>query len=287
MRCADSSDAVDAKRKQAEQVVLVGEVLAYAFLKHLAELVPDVRVGIRLHLAEHVEHALRQRVLDRFDAVVLLQDLPRDVERQVVGIHHAADEAQVERQEVLRLVHDEHALHVELQAARRLAVPEIERRALRHVKQTRVLEPAFHLVVAPRRRVLEVVRDVLVERLVLVLADVVARPGPQRLGLVYGFKFVRALLVVAFAAKTRVLGHHHWDADVVRVLANHGPEAKVVRVLLGIVAQGQRDARPAGSVVHGLYRIVLLARATPSASRFAPRARRVTTSTSLATMKEL
>ena len=189
---------------------------------------------------EHVEHALGQGIADRPGAVVLLQDFPGDVERQVAGVHHAAHEAQVQGQELVRLVHDEHALHVELQAAGHLPVPKVERRTLGDVEQARVVELALHLVVAPRRRVVEVVGDVLVELLVLVVVDVVARSRPQRLRRVDCLEFRRVLsrrLVVVPVAG--LLGHHHRDAHVVRVLAHHGAQPEAIGELLGVGLQGQ------------------------------------------------
>jgi hypothetical protein len=52
---------------------------------------------------------LTQPVADGFDVARLLQDLARDVERQVVAVDDAAHEAQVRRQQLVGVVHDEHA----------------------------------------------------------------------------------------------------------------------------------------------------------------------------------
>ena len=59
---------------------------------------------------------------------ILLQHLARDVEREVRRIDDAADEAQIQRQKLAGPVGDEDAPHVELDAARRLPVPQVERR---------------------------------------------------------------------------------------------------------------------------------------------------------------
>ena len=189
---------------------------------------------------------LVKRVADRPGPVVLLQDLPRDVERQVAGVHHAAHEAQVKRQKLVRLVHDEDALHVELQATRQFAVPQVERCPLGDVEQARVLELALDLVVAPRGRVVEVVRDVLVELLVLVVADVVARAGPQRLRGIDRLQ-LRRLVVVAVVVAA-FLGHHHRDAHVVRVLAHHRAQPVALGELLGVGFQCQGHPGPARHV---------------------------------------
>ena len=120
----------------------------------------------------------------------LLQDLARDVQRQVVRVDHALDEAQVGRHQLLGVVHDEHALDVQLDAAALVAVPQVERRVRRHVQQLGVFAAALDAVVGVGQRRLEVVRDVLVELVVLLLGDVGLGAGPQRAGLVDGLEFV-------------------------------------------------------------------------------------------------
>ena len=95
-----------------------------------------------------------------------------------------AHEAQVRRHQLLGIVHDEHAADVELDAAPVLAIPEIERRALRHEEQLREFLTAFDSGVHVRERRLEVVADVLVELVVLLVGDLRLGPRPQRRGLV-------------------------------------------------------------------------------------------------------
>src|SRR5262249_59069351 len=94
-----------------------------ALLKRLAPLVP--------HLGEGGGEPPDEVAADRLDLAVLLQDLARHVERQVVGGHHPAHEAQPRRQELLAVVHDEHALDLELPPAARVVVPHAERPPLR------------------------------------------------------------------------------------------------------------------------------------------------------------
>ena len=88
------------------------------------------------------------------------------------------------RHQLLGVVHDEHAPHVELDAAPVVAVPQVERRPLRQVEQQRVFLPALDLRVHAGERRLEVVRHVLVELVVLLLGDVGLRARPQRRRLV-------------------------------------------------------------------------------------------------------
>ena len=142
---------------------------------------PELRVlllVVRRELFEQREHLARAAAADRLDVLRFLQDLARDVERQVVRVDDAAHEAQVRRQQLLGVVHDEHAPHVELDAVARVAVPQVERRARRDVEQVRELLPALDARVRPRERILEVVADVLVELLVLLVGDVRLAAAP-------------------------------------------------------------------------------------------------------------
>ena len=90
-----------------------------ALLEHRAELGPErlVLLGpLLLHLLEGGQEPPDEVLADGLDLAVLLEDLARDVERQVVRRHHAAHEAQVRREQLPPVVHDEHALDVERQA---------------------------------------------------------------------------------------------------------------------------------------------------------------------------
>ena len=128
--------------------------------------------------------------LDRVDVLALLQDLARDVERQVGRIDDAAHEAQVERHQLLGVVHDEDALHVELHAVAGSALEHVERGAGRDVEQLRVFLLAFDAGMRPGQRVLEIVGDVLVELLVLLFGDLVLGAPTERAGLVDGLVLV-------------------------------------------------------------------------------------------------
>ena len=127
---------------------------------------------------------------DRLHIAAFLQQFARHIQRQIGGIDYALHEPQIRWQQLLGVVHDEHALHVQLQPAAMLAVPQVERRMLRHVQQLRVLAAALDAVVRPRERVVVVVRDVLIELLVLLVADIALRACPQRARLVDGLVLV-------------------------------------------------------------------------------------------------
>jgi hypothetical protein len=78
-------------------------------------------------LREHI-HALLDDVLaDDFEDLVLLKSLTRDVERQVFRIDDTLDKVEVLRNEVLAVIHDEHAPDVEFDiVALFLALKQIE-----------------------------------------------------------------------------------------------------------------------------------------------------------------
>ena len=166
-----------------------GLVRRQAFLDDRAQLGPERPVvghRVALELVERRVDLLHQLLADELDLAVLLQDLARHVERQVVGVDDAADEAEVLRHQLLALVHDEDALHVQLQAPLHLGVVEIERGPGRDVEQRVGLERALHPHRDRPQRIGPVVRDVAVEVLVLGLGDLGLGPVPDRLHRVEG-----------------------------------------------------------------------------------------------------
>ena len=139
---------------------LVGEVLGRAFLEHLTEGFPERRVLLWLVFrlfAQHVQHALGERAAQGIHGFVLLQDFPRHVQGQIFSIEHTFDEAQVQGQELLRVVHDKGALYVQFDAALHVSIPQVKGRAGGDVQQAGVFEPALDAVVTPGQRVFEIV----------------------------------------------------------------------------------------------------------------------------------
>ncbi len=256
--------AVGQRRRKAQQagdLLLVGEVLAHTFLEHLAEGFPEggVLLLVRRLIAvgqalEQGQHFLRAPRTDGVDVLRFLQDLARHVQRQIGRIDHTAHEAQVARHQLLGVVHDEHPLHIELDAMTGVAVPQIEGRVLRDVEQVGVFVPALDTRVGPRQRVLEVVRDVLVKTLVLVLADVVLGARPQGIGLVDRLILVGhhlgLLVLVPF-----LLLHHDRLHDVVGVLAHQALQLPRRQQVFLSFAQVQGDLGAAArlfNLFHGV-----------------------------------
>ncbi len=220
---------------QIEELVLVrGVVVDQALLERRPELGPELDVVLALlalHLVEGGEHLLDELLLDHLDLAILLQDLAGHVERQVVGIDHALDEPQVRRHQLLALVHHEHALDVELDAALHLGAVQVERRLARQVEQCVRLDRALHAHGDAAQWIGPVVGDVLVELLVLVVGDLALGAVPDRLH--------RVERLVAELDRVR---------DEVRValhdVAEHLLVGVVAHAVLGVDrAQVQRDRR--------------------------------------------
>ncbi|MNF69944.1 hypothetical protein D3C84_518410 [compost metagenome] len=240
--------------QQAGDFLLVGEIFCRALFHDLTEVFPEALVLLRLVLRQffqHVQHALGQRRLHRVDHRILLQDLAGNVQRQVVGVDHALDEAQVQRQELVGLVHDEHALHIQLEALGSIALVQVERRSARHIQQRGVFQLALDLVVAPGQRVVEVMGDVLVELLVFLVLDLGTRAGPQGAsavdGFPLGFSFGGGRLVFT------VLLFRQLDrqGDMVGVFLDDVAQAPAVGELFLALFQVQDDARAALGLVDG------------------------------------
>merc|ERR1711988_182208 len=118
--------------EEIRQLRAVRRVLVDAELQVLPELLVELLVIVSLlrDLREHLEALLHEVLLDHAEDLVLLQRLARDVEWQVLRIYNALDEAEPLRDQLLAVVHDEDAAHVQLDVvALLLRLEEVERRA--------------------------------------------------------------------------------------------------------------------------------------------------------------
>ena len=241
------------KAQQLGDAFAVGRVFARAFLEHLAELGPEGRVVVLLVLGQVFQQrqdALGRPFANGAHVAAFLQNLARDVQRQVGRIDHPAHEAQVRRQQLFGVVHDEHALHIQLDAAARIAVPQVEGRVLGQVEQLGVFAAAFHAVVRPGQRVVEIVRDGLVELAVLLVGDVGLAARPQRAGLVHRLPLVLLHLLVLLGVPL-LLGHEDGQRDVVGIAAQDLAQLPAVEQFVFVGAQVQRDVGAARGLVGG------------------------------------
>jgi hypothetical protein len=197
------------------------------------------------HVFDHAQHALGAAFADGLDGAAFLQQLARDVERQVGRIHHALDEAQVGGHQRLGVVHDEDALDVELHARGLVAVEHVHGRLGRDEEQLRVLGRAFHAVVRGGQRRFAVVADLAVELVVLVLRDVFFGARPQGRRLVDGLPLAgghHLAGLVVFALFPLLFGHQDGQRDVVGVFVDDALELPGIEVVERIFLEVQDDA---------------------------------------------
>ncbi len=179
------------RREQAklQQGALLVGFAEEALLEDPSELVPEGAVGlgpVLLHLFEGGGDLAGQALADGPDLAILLQDLARDVQREVLGVHHPAHEAQVIGKKLLAAVHDEDPLDVELHAPASIRDEEVQRGLGRDEEQGLELEGALALHRDRLQGVRPVVGDVPVELVVLLGLDLIGRTGPQGLHGVQG-----------------------------------------------------------------------------------------------------
>ena len=199
-------------------------------------------LGLSLELAQD---SLDHGAADLGHQGVGLQHLAADVERQVLGIDDAAQESQVGRHQPGAVVGDEHPLDVELQLVLPLGLIQVERPARRHEEETAVLDHPFRLEMQMHPGIVEAMADVVIELLVLFLADLGLGPGPERRGLVEGRLRAIGLLLVQHDGDRDMIGiGGHDAADLVR------REEPLLPFL-----QGERDLGPAGQVTIALRHV--------------------------------
>ena len=88
-----------------------------------------------------------------------------------------------------------------------IAVEQVERCAFRQIQERGVLEVSLHFVVRPGARLLRIVRQMLVERLIVLVLELRFGPGPERLGLIERLLLVAGLQNDRYAQMIRILAH--------------------------------------------------------------------------------
>ena len=182
----------DVEEAEFHDILAVAQIGDDALFKDDAEGLPELVVAVGLvlpHLVQGVEDLLYEAVLDLRRLAVLLEHLARDVEREVLGVHDALDEAHVFGDQIFAVVHDEYAADVELYPVFAVLVEEVHRRARGDEEQRAEFARALRLVVDALERVFPVVRDVAVEVVELVVADILLRACPEGLHRVDGLLF--------------------------------------------------------------------------------------------------
>ena len=156
----------------------------------------------------------------------------------------------VVRQELLGVVHDEDALHEELEAVLLFTRVEVPRGFGRRVEKGRVLELALDAVVGPAEGIAIVVREVLVEGLVLVFRHVLRGKRPEGAGVVdllpgarhFSLDDVLVVLLHGFL----LLPEEDGRGDVVGVLRDRVAQAPLAEELLLVLLEMKDDLGAAG-----------------------------------------
>ena len=198
------------------------------------------------HFQELRLDLLFQITCNQLELAVVLEHLAGDVQAQILGVHHALDEAEVLRQQVGAVLIDQHAGRIELQALFIVGGIEIVWRAFGDEQQGLVGQAALHAGIHRGDGVLEVHELLLVEFVVLLLAHVLFGPLPQGHhgveGLVLDDGFPLGLLAVLGPLLPLLRLHLHADriADIVGILLDQGLDLMgiieaAVALVLGVV----------------------------------------------------
>ena len=182
---------------------------------------------------QHGQNFFHRTCANLVQITALLQNFTRYVQRQIIGIDNAFDEAQIHGHQLLHIVHDEHALHIQLHAAFRLAVVHVKRGIFRHIHQACVLVFAFYTEMRPCQSIAKIVRNVFVKLLVLLIADVVFIACPQSLRLVHRFQFIR-MGNIALVIVLRRFFHQNRYRNVVAVSGDDAAQSPIAEQI-GIV----------------------------------------------------
>ena len=205
------------KAQELGDTLQVGGILASAFLQYLTEFSPEGRIivlAIFGHILKQPKDALRTAFADRAHVATFLQQLARDIQRQIGGIDHAPHKTQIRRQELVSIFHDKDALDVELDTTPRIAIPQVERSMTRDEKQLRVFAAALDTIVGPGQRILEIVRHVFVKLAILLVGNVGFIARPEGIGLVNRFPLA-GLDLLGFILIPLLFKHFYRDRNVI------------------------------------------------------------------------
>ena len=162
-----------------DRVAALG-ILIEAFLEDAAEIIPDTVVTVLVafrELGEFLNDAVGDAFLDRGEDGAFLNQLTRDVERQIRTVGDEAHETQPVRQD-FGILRDQHAAHVELGLALAAGIEKIERPRARHERKHGVFVSALGAPMDRQRRRVVLVGEVLIEVFVFIRRDRALRLSP-------------------------------------------------------------------------------------------------------------
>ena len=223
------------QRLLAAQPVRPGNAEADGAAEVLVEFFVALAV-VAQQLFEVGAELLLQAVPDDLELTVVLQQLARDVQAQVGGVHHAAHETQIIRQQRVAVIHDHHARGVELQALFIALAVEVHRPLRGNEQQRLIGHGALDARGDDALRLVEGMGDGLVELLVLLVRHLAARTLPERHHGVDRRHLVHILVlglfgVAALLDPARRAQHTDGVADVVGIFFHQLIEPIAVEVL--------------------------------------------------------
>ena len=223
-------------------------VRMHALLQHRAERREELLVllALLLQVLEGREDLRGDGRLDLRDDSIVLQHFARDIERQVGRVNHAFHEAEPRRQQHLDVVADEDVADIEGESALLVRHEEVHRRLLRQEEERLELDSAFAGERDRLGRALVVVREVLVELLVLLRLNVLLRALPEGDHGVQGLlltRLTRLLVLVLLVRRHIDRAEGDGIGDEVGVLLHEVGDAPVIEVLGLVLAEVQHDRR--------------------------------------------
>mmetsp|Transcript_51803 Transcript_51803/g.144741 ORF Transcript_51803/g.144741 Transcript_51803/m.144741 type:complete len:584 (-) Transcript_51803:908-2659(-) len=243
---------------EALELVLVIKVLHEANLEVLAVAVPEALVlrGLLLpEVVDGVQDLTDHALADDFEGAALLEDLAAHVQGEVLGVNDTPDKSKPPRHQVLELVVDEDALHVEPHgpAALREHVPrQLEGHRARHEEQCAELDLALNLEVRGSHRLVEGLEGGLVKLRIFRSVHHVRVAQPDGLHLVHdlpledGPRHALHLRLLALRRRWSRLVHHlvvldllvpelDGECDELAVLLEEVRKLPAVQILLGLL----------------------------------------------------
>ena len=217
--------------RQGQQLFAPLEILVDAFLEDRTEPVPDLGKIVRILVGEAFElrhDPGRHRLADLRQLRIVLQHLAGDVEREILAVDDAADEAQIARQQI-GIIGDEDPANVKLHAALAVRLEQVERLGRGREQQHGVGIAPLGTIMQRHRGIVEGGCDLLIGLLVVLARQLGLRALPQR---------ARRIDLARLA-----FFRHELDGeqDVVGIGMNDALNLEGLEIFPGIVLQVQDD----------------------------------------------